>query len=162
MADYKSIISGTIANLANKVKEVAENANVREIYDNAASKAKGYARIAKLSLELNTENDVLNALYAEIGKLYFEQTKDAPQGDFAPLFAEAEAVYAHVSDIEAELAALKASDACPAGEECVSDIDVEIEQFEDVVEAAEQEACPVEEEPAPVEEIVPEEDKPQE
>ena len=33
MADYKDIIAGTISNLMGKVKEVAENPNVKEAVD---------------------------------------------------------------------------------------------------------------------------------
>ena len=63
MADYKSIITGTLSSIAGKVKEVAANSSVRDIYDRGAGMAKNYARIAKLSLELNGENEELKKVY---------------------------------------------------------------------------------------------------
>lgn len=136
MADYKSIITGTLNTLANKVKEVAESGSVRDIYDRGAGRAKAYARIAKLSLELNGENEELKKIYAEIGRLYYEQAKDAPEGFFAPLFAQAEEVCAVISAKEEEINSLRAEMDC---EVCEDDIDVEIGEFEDIVTAAEQE-----------------------
>jgi len=141
MADYRSMITGALNSLTSKVKEVAENTNVRDIYDRGANRAKAYARIAKLSLELNGENEELKKVYAEIGKLYFEQAKDAPEGFFAPLFAQAEEIYSIISSKEDEINALRAE---MAAEESVEDIDVEISEFEEVVAAAEQEIVPEE------------------
>ena len=77
MADYKDIISGTINSIVGKVKEVAESGAVRDIYENGANRAKSYGRIAKLALELNGENEELKRVYTEIGRLYYEQAKDA-------------------------------------------------------------------------------------
>lgn len=142
MADYKSIITGTLTNLASKVKEVAESKSVRDIYDRGAGRAKAYARIAKLSLELNGENEELRKVYAEIGRLYYEQAKDAPEGFFAPLFAQAEELCAGISAREDEINALRAE---MEAEGCADDIDVEISEFEEVVAAAEQEIVPEEE-----------------
>lgn len=139
MADYKSIIAGTLTNLASKVKEVAESGSVRDIYDRGAVRAKAYARIAKLSLELNGENEELRKVYAEIGRLYYEQAKDAPEGFFAPLFAQAEELYSGIAAREEEINALRAE---MEAENSIDDIDVEISEFEEVVAAAEQEIVP--------------------
>jgi len=143
MADYKSIITGALSNVVGKVKEVANRESVRELYEQGASRAKSYGRIAKLTLEVNSEGENLKRVYTEIGKLYFEQAKDAPEGYFAPLFAQAEEISASIAAKGAEIDALKA--AMEEEEEC----DVEVE-FEEVVEAAEEDACCCEE--APVEE----------
>ena len=142
MADYKSIITGALSNVVGKVKEVANRESVRELYEQGASRAKSYGRIAKLTLEVNSEGENLKRVYTEIGKLYFEQAKDAPEGYFAPLFAQAEEISASIAAKGAEIDALKAA---MEEEEC----DVEVE-FEEVVEAAEEDACCCEE--APVEE----------
>lgn len=143
MADYKSIIAGTLNSLASKVKEVAESGSVRDIYDRGAVRAKAYARIAKLSLELNGENEELKKVYAEIGRLYYEQSKDAPEGFFAPLFAQAEELYAGISAREDEINSLRAE---MEAEESLDDIDVEISEFEEIVSAAEQEIEPAQSE----------------
>ncbi len=136
MADYRDIISGTISNLVGKVKEVAESGTVRNIYEQGSSRAKAYGRIAKLTLEMNGESEELKRVYTEIGKLYYEQAKDAPEGFFAPLFAQAEEITGSILAKEEEINSMKAAfEAESAGND--ADIDVEITEFEDVVDATE-------------------------
>lgn len=139
MADYKDIISGTINSIVGKVKEVAESGAVRDIYENGASRAKSYGRIAKLALELNGENEELKRVYTEIGRLYYEQAKDAPEGFFAPLFAQAEEICGRIAAKEDEINSLKADIAAATGCD-EADIDVEIGEFDDfdnIVDATE-------------------------
>lgn len=139
MADYKDIISGTINSIVGKVKEVAESGAVRDIYENGASRAKSYGRIAKLALELNGENEELKRVYTEIGRLYYEQAKDAPEGFFAPLFAQAEEICGRIAAKEDEISSLKADVAAATGCD-EADIDVEIGEFDDfdnIVDATE-------------------------
>ena len=139
MADYKDIIAGTINSIVGKVKEVAESGAVRDIYENGASRAKSYGRIAKLALELNGENEELKRVYTEIGRLYYEQAKDAPEGFFAPLFAQAEEICGRIAAKEDEINSLKADIAAATGCD-EADIDVEIGEFDDfdnIVDATE-------------------------
>lgn len=139
MADYKDIIAGTINSIVGKVKEVAESSAVRDIYENGANRAKSYGRIAKLALELNGENEELKRVYTEIGRLYYEQAKDAPEGFFAPLFAQAEEICGRIAAKEDEINALKADVAAATGCD-EADIDVEIGEFDDfdnIVDATE-------------------------
>lgn len=139
MADYKDIISGTINSIVGKVKEVAESGTVRDIYENGANRAKSYGRIAKLALELNGENEELKRVYTEIGRLYYEQAKDAPEGFFAPLFAQAEEICGRIAAKEDEINSLKADVAAATGCD-EADIDVEIGEFDDfdnIVDATE-------------------------
>ncbi len=139
MADYKDIIAGTINSIVGKVKEVAESSAVRDIYENGASRAKSYGRIAKLALELNGENEELKRVYTEIGRLYYEQAKDAPEGFFAPLFAQAEEICGRIAAKEDEINSLKADVAAATGCD-EADIDVEIGEFDDfdnIVDATE-------------------------
>lgn len=142
MASYKNIISGTINNIVEKVKEVADNKNVRSIYENGTGRAKAYGRIAKLSLEINGESEELKHVYTEVGRLYYEQAKDSPEGFFAPLFAQIAGISERISAREEEIAALKAEYA--SSDEC-ADIDVEIGEFEDIVSATEEEGSGKEE-----------------
>ena len=129
MADYKDIITGTIGNIVGKVKDVANSDTVRNFYEQGATRAKSYGRIAKLTLEINGQNEELKRVYTEIGKLCYEQAKDAPEGLFAPLFAQVEELSADIAAKEEEIAALK-----PASEE--EDLEVEIEvEVEDAPEA---------------------------
>ena len=94
MADYKDRINGTISTLVgkarefaasdtvtgivDKVKSAAEESGVARVYEDGASRTKAYARIAKLTLAVNSAHEELNRVYAEIGKLYYEQAKGSP------------------------------------------------------------------------------------
>lgn len=158
MSDYKSMITGALGTLVDRVKEVANREAVRDIYEQGASKARSYGRIAKLTLEVNTENESLKRVYAEIGKLYFEQARGTAEGYFAPLFDKAEDINASIAAKTAEIDALKADMEYSA----YSDVEVE---FEEIVDAAAEEACCFEEEPVieePVAEDAAEEEKTEE
>lgn len=150
MADYKDIIKGTLNNIAGKVKEVAESdtvqnfcgkvkeaaetGSVKEIYDKGASRAKAYSRIAKLTLEMNGESEELKRVYTEIGKLYYDQAKDAPEGFFAPLFNQVQEISADILAKEEEINAMKAEFEAQAA---AKDIEVEVCAFDEVVDATE-------------------------
>ena len=64
-------------------------------------------------------------MYTEIGRLYYEQAKDAPEGFFAPLFAQAEEICGRIAAKEDEINALKADVAAATGCD-EADIDVNI------------------------------------
>ena len=134
MANYKDRLSGTFRSISDKVKEVSEAGGVKEIYARGAERAKSYARAAKLSLAINGETEELRKVYTEIGKLYFEQNRDKPEGYFAPLFSQAdlitEAIHAKQDEIDTLKAAVEAARNEP-------DIDVEIADFEQIVNATE-------------------------
>ena len=134
MADYKDIIKGTLSSIAGKVKEVAESGTVRDIYDKGASRAKAYSRIAKLTLEMNGESEELKRVYTEIGKLYYEQAKDAPEGFFAPLFSQVKEISDSILAKEEEINAMKAEFEAQAA---AKDIEVEVCAFDEVVDATE-------------------------
>ena len=123
--------SDTVHNLVDKVRTAAESTGVRDIYEQGAGVAKTYGSIAKLSVELNGQKEELRRVYAEIGELYFEQAKDAPEGFFAALFAQAESIKSAVAAKEAQIELLKA-EVRPAAAE--ADIDVEIAEFEEIVD----------------------------
>ena len=110
---------------------------MRDIYAQGTGRAKSYGRIAKLSLEINGESQELNRVYTEIGKLYYEQAKDAPEGFYAGLFSQARELSESIAAKEAEIEAMKAEFA--VGEGFDGDIDVEISEFEDIVAATEEE-----------------------
>lgn len=136
MASYKDILGGTLRSLGDKVKEVSEAGGVKEIYARGAERAKSYARAAKLSLEINGETEELRKIYTEIGKLYFDQNREAPGALFAGLFAQAEEIRGRLADKEAEIRGMReifeAEQAEKSGE-----LEVEIGEFEDIVNATE-------------------------
>lgn len=131
MADYKDIITGTLKNLAGKVKDVAESSTVRGLYEHGAERAKSYGAIAKLSLEISGDTEELRRAYTEIGKLYFEQARENPEGFFAPLFAQVEEINARVHANEDAINEIKAQ----IEAENEADINVEFGDFEDVVDS---------------------------
>ena len=133
MADYKDIIAGTIKNLAGKVKDVAESGTVRGIYEQGAERAKAYGTIAKLTLEVNGEAEELKRVYTEIGKLYFEQNRENPEGFFTSLFSQVEEINARIHEKEDTINELKAR----LEADKAADIDVEIGDFEDIVDNTE-------------------------
>ena len=135
MADYKDIIQGTINNIVGKVKDVAESGTVRDIYDKGVDKAKSMGRIAKLSLEMNGESEELKRVYTEIGRLYYEEHKDsAAEPYYSSLFARADELRAKLSEMDDEIKAMKDEFSAQYQD---SDIDVEICNFEDIVEESE-------------------------
>ena len=184
MADYKDIITGTLTNLVGKVKEVAESPNVKEavdkvkaaaedtvgkvkaaaegstvkeVCDQGANRVKSYGRIAKLSLEMNGDYEELKRVYTEIGKLCYDQFKDAPEGDFAPLFAQVEEISARIERSEAEIEAMKAEAGCQeepdisveivadSVEDAAEEFKAAAEEFQNVVDATETEGSATEE-----------------
>ena len=184
MADYKDIITGTISNIMGKVKEVAESPNVKEavdkvkaaaedtvgkvkeaaegstvkeVCDQGANRVKSYGRIAKLSLEMNGDYEELKRVYTEIGKLCYDQFKDAPEGFFAPLFAQVEEISARIERSEAEIEAMKAEAGCQeepdisveivadSVEDAAEEFKAAAEEFQNVVDATETEGSATEE-----------------
>ena len=141
MADYKNFFNPkALEKLAEKVRDAADSAGVLDVYAQGANRARAFGELAKLSLELNHEHEQLQGIYTEIGKLYFEQTKAAPEGPFVPLFERASRVTDSIRAKKAQLEALKQS----YGEAKESDLDVEIGDFDDIVSATEADGMTVE------------------
>lgn len=136
MADYKDILG----KLADKVKEAADSSGVLDVYAQGAGRAKAFGQIAKLSLELNSDHEELKRIYTEIGRLYFEQAKDTPQGFFVPLFEQANRVTNGIREKREKIDALRRESGIAPEE----DIDAEIGDFDDVVSATEADGMTVE------------------
>ena len=131
-------VKGFLGQLKDKAPEVAGT---------AVDKAKDAAKLAKLTMDMNTEKEALKKAYLELGKAYFEGKHDEAEGLLGQLVGEAEAVKGRLDALQKEIEELKNSF---KAEEPAS--------FEDVVAAAEEEDVEVEivEEPAeedPAEEI---------
>ena len=142
MSDYIDAIANTISSLTRKARQAGEqviesvdrNGAVRDVYARGTERAKAFGRIAKLTRQLGSENNELERIYREIGMLYFEQARTAPEGFFAPLFAEAESAAARIDALRSEIRDLREQYLDEGAEE---DIEVEIGEFEDVVAADE-------------------------
>ncbi len=142
MADYKDILSGTFEKVVSKVKDAAGSSGVAEVYTQGAGRARAFGQVARLSLAINGESEELKRVYAEIGRLYFAEAKDAPEGVFAPLFEQARKLTDGIRAKQAQIDAIREGYAAPAGGE--SDIDVEIGDFDEVVSATEADGVTVE------------------
>jgi len=145
MSDTMDKLTSTLGELMKRAKEVGgqtleavdKNGAVRGAYQRGTERTKAYARIARLTLAGNNENDELKKIYTEIGKLYFEQQQGTATGFFAPLFAQAKERAENIRAIEAEIDALREKIAEESGEK---DIEVEIGAFDDIVSADEKAA----------------------
>lgn len=135
MASYKDLINEKLSGFLDTVKEAAgsipEAEMVKDVYSRGLSRTKAYGRMAKLALEINSDSNELNRIYAEIGKLYFEENRGRAEGFYAPLFSQAEDIAAGIKAKQAEI------DAARDNTEAERDIDVEITEFEDIVNATE-------------------------
>ena len=136
MADYKELFGS----LVNKAKDVMESTGVTEVYQKGASRTKAYSRIARLTLDTNSQADELRKVYTEIGRLYFEQARENPEGVFAPLFAQAAKLMDELKAKEEELEELKRSLGAEAEEKDIEvEITQDIDEFDQVVSATEAE-----------------------
>ena len=134
------------------VKDFAEKAGdgAKDLAEKTADKAKTGGRIAKLTMDVSTEKERMKKAFIEVGRLYYDLHKDAPESCFEQLCEELAISDARIAEMEAEIAELKA--AFRSKED--TDITVEFEEVVEQEEAAAEEA-PVEEAPAedaPVEE----------
>lgn len=103
MADFNELkgkFLNTLGTVAGKTRDYAEK---------AADKAKDVARIAKLNMELSAEKDTIEKAYLEIGKLYYETRKNAPDGFFVQLCDEITLANENITKILSELDDLKSS-----------------------------------------------------
>ena len=134
MADYKDIINDVM----DRAGTIVEETGVKDVYADGLSRAKSYARIAKLTIEVNRENEELRRAFTEIGKLYYEQCDGKGDGFFTSLFSRVEEIRGIIAGKEAEIdgirdeiaersrAASKAAEAMETSEEDAEDIEVEI------------------------------------
>ena len=130
MADYKDMLK----NIAGKVREAADSSGVTEVYAKGAGRARAFGQMTKLNLDSNRDLEELKRVYAEIGRLYYEQAKDSPEGFFVPLFEQAGRLTEAVRSRQREIDALKAQFA--EGSAPAAGID----DFDAVVSPAEREA----------------------
>ena len=137
MADYRSIITGTIASIVDKVKEAADSEAVRSVYEQGTSKAKAYGQLARYTFEVNGDKEELKRVFCEIGKLCFEQSEEAPNEFYAPLFEKAQEISQRIAEKEEYIRSVKSEFASRTA----GDVEVEVCDFEEIVNAAEEDAA---------------------
>ena len=101
--------SEPVAGAVGRVKEAAAGVGVLEVYQKGAERAKSFGAATKTTLDLNRDHKELERVFAEIGRLYYEQAKEAPEGFFAPLFQQVETLHTAIASKEEEIEAYKAS-----------------------------------------------------
>ena len=117
MSSYKDLLTEALENLGSKVKEVAdsdavrslgskvrevtESERVRGLYEQGAERVKNVAKAARLTLDSSRDSAELKKVYAEIGKLYFEENRSAPELLYAGLFSQAEELLAELTEADA-------------------------------------------------------------
>ena len=109
MADYKSILKGTLNSVTKKAKDYVESGSLKEAYDKGSTTARCYANIVKLSLQINGELEEENKVFIEIGRLCYDENRDNPDGRYAPLFDELKAMDERIEKMREELEAAKAA-----------------------------------------------------
>ena len=109
MADYKSILKGTLNSVTKKAKDYVESGSLKEAYEKGSTTARCYANIAKLSLQINGELEEENKVFIEIGRLCYDENRDNPDGRYAPLFDELKAMDERIEKMREELEAAKAA-----------------------------------------------------
>ena len=109
MADYKSILKGTLNSVTKKAKDYVESGSLKEAYYKGSTTARCYANIAKLSLQINGELEEENKVFIEIGRLCYDENRDNPDGRYAPLFDELKAMDERIEKMREELEAAKAA-----------------------------------------------------
>jgi len=94
----------------------------------AGDKAKLMGKITKLKTEIAMEKDAMRKTYAEMGKLYYEEYKDAPAPEMAQAIFEIKVTLESVAKKELQVAALKKELADDLGE-TVEEVSEEIDEI---------------------------------
>ena len=130
--------SDAVTDAVERVKDAAVNTGVLEVYEKGAQRAKAFGSATKTTLDLSRERKELERVFTEIGKLYYDQAKDAPEGFFAPLFQQVETLRDTITAKEAEVEAYKASFEKAGESVCIDDsLDNSIADFEAIVNQTE-------------------------
>lgn len=109
MADYKSMIKGTINALGTKAKDFAESGKIKDAYDRGSTTARCYAVIGRLNMQINGEVEEQKKIFTEIGHLYYDENKGNAEGKFEILFKEVEESERKIDEMREELEAAKAA-----------------------------------------------------
>lgn len=135
-SDLKNKLLSSIGKAADAGKDLASKAAdaAGDLASNVADKAKAGSRIAKLSVEIATEKENMKKAYLEMGKLYYDTHKDAPEGFFIQLCDEITLARNNISAKEAEIEQLKSVNSEEA-------IEVEFEELVGEEECAAEECC---------------------
>ena len=152
MSDYKDFVgtifsrakdlaeSEAVNGMVERVKEAAQSTGIVDVFEKGSQRARSFGSATRLTLDLNRDYKELERVFSEIGKLYYEQTSSSPEGFFAPLFEQVEAIRTSIAAKEAEIEAYKASfNSLDSGSTAPTeaDLDTRIDDFESIVDQTE-------------------------
>lgn len=129
MADYNEMLSGALNRISNSVKEYTGGKSAKEIYEDGLNRAGNLGKAAKLAIELNSDTTELNRVFAEIGKLYYEENRANPGEFYKPLFSRLEELEKEISGKQAQMEGFKAAAKERASSKKESDISADIIDF---------------------------------
>lgn len=88
--------------LATKAAEKA-----KDLASAAAVRTKRVSRVAKLNMDISGQKDTIKKAYRDLGKLYYELHRDAPEPALAPLCQQIDTAKAAAAAMEDEIAAIR-------------------------------------------------------
>ena len=105
-----------IRKAAGRVAGLAAN-GARTLGSLAAKKTKNAGRIARLNVDIASERDIIKSNYLELGRLYYETHREAPDDELLQLCREIDVSLETIAAKEAVIAGLKADTSSRAAEE---------------------------------------------
>jgi len=88
----------------------------------AVKKAKEMADISNLSVQISSQEKIINKLYAELGKAYFELHREEEDGPYASQFREIKSASEKIQELKGEINKIKGVKTC---ENCGADMDAD-------------------------------------
>lgn len=116
MSDYNEILKNlkeAVSGITEAAKGIANVAGdaAKGFAAEAGDKARSFSRVAKLKLDLVTEEENLKDTYAEIGKAFFDKAdKRHPDEEFVRLFDSVMIARSKIAAIEDELKELRSAE----------------------------------------------------
>ncbi|MBQ9664527.1 MAG: hypothetical protein IJV40_15380 [Oscillospiraceae bacterium] len=149
MSDYKDFVgnilnkakdlagSEAIGGAVEKVKDAAASTGITDVIEKGTQRARSFGTATRNTLDLNREHRELERVFAEIGKLYYEQAQSTAEGFFVPLFEQVTALQDTIAAKEAEIEAYRASFGTAPAEAGETGLESRIDDFESIVNQTE-------------------------
>lgn len=150
MSDYKDFVGNIlhrakdladremVNGMVERVKDAAQSSGIADAFEKGSQRARSFGSATRLTLDLNRDYKELERVFCEIGKLFYEQSSSSPEGFFAPLFEQVEAIRTSIAAKEAEIEAYKASfEAAASTASADADLNTRIDDFESIVDQTE-------------------------
>ena len=149
MSDYKDFVGGilnkakdlagseAVGTAVEKVRDAAVNTGIADVIEKGTQRAKSFGSATRNTLDLNRDHRELERVYAEIGKLCYEQSQGSAEGFFVPLFEQVRSLQESIAAKEAEIEAYRASFETAPAPAAENGLDSKIDDFESIVNQTE-------------------------